>query len=138
MWTTQSRKQKYTVKGCSVRLCRLYTAQGQLPKSASGAEIQVGFAFANPCVLVQSWAALRQGCLFLTCTKMSACQAVLPQDCVGSEELLLSNLPRGLYGLPAALPILGRLLIPFPLVGNKIHMLLASGEGLWHTQYPDL
>lgn len=78
-----------------MRLYRMYTAQGKLPKSASGAEIQAGFAFANPCVPVQSWAALRQGCLFLLCTKMlSACQAMLPQDYVGSEELLFSNLPK--------------------------------------------
>ena len=139
MWTTCSRKQKYTVKCCYMWLYRLYTAQGPLPNSASAAEIQPYFDFANPCVLIQSCAASSQGCLFLICTKMlSACQAMLPQGCVGSRELALSNLLKGLYGLTAALPRLGRFLIPFSLVGNKILMFLASGEGLWNMQCPDL
>lgn len=76
--------------------------------------------FANPHVLAQSWATLRQEHLFKICTKLlSECQTMLPQGCVSPGELLFSNLPEGPYDLAAALPNLGRLPMPFSLVGKK-------------------
>lgn len=56
------------------------------------------------------------------------------QDCVGPEELLLSHLSKGLYGLTIALPVLGRLLIPFSLVGSENpHALSQWGRAVAHA-----